>query len=63
MVLARKLCKSRHDKMIAGCLAGIAEYFGWDPTVVRIVFVIFTIFGALLAGVVIYLVLYLLMPE
>lgn len=49
--------------MIAGCLAGIAEYFGWDPTVVRIVFVIFTIFGALLAGVVIYLVLYLLMPE
>lgn len=35
-----KLRKSRSDKMLAGVCSGLAEYLGWDPTIVRILFVI-----------------------
>jgi phage shock protein PspC (stress-responsive transcriptional regulator) len=36
-----KLKKSRKDKMLAGVCGGLAEYLGWDPTIVRILFIIF----------------------
>lgn len=39
----KKLYRSRKNKKIAGVCGGIAEYFGWDPTVVRLVTVIATI--------------------
>ncbi|HZD70817.1 MAG TPA: PspC domain-containing protein [Actinomycetes bacterium] len=35
----RRLYRSRSDRLIAGVCGGIAEYFGWDPTLVRLVFV------------------------
>ncbi|HAH51476.1 MAG TPA: PspC domain-containing protein, partial [Balneola sp.] len=35
-----KLRKSRSDKMLAGVCSGLAEYLGWDPTIVRIIFVV-----------------------
>ncbi|MEQ9512874.1 MAG: PspC domain-containing protein, partial [Balneola sp.] len=35
-----KLRKSRSDKMLAGVCSGLAEYLGWDPTIVRILFVV-----------------------
>ena len=33
----KKLYRSVNDKKIAGVCAGVAEYFGWDPTMVRLV--------------------------
>lgn len=56
-----KLRKSRKDKMLAGVCAGIAEYLGWDPTIVRIFFVIFAFsYGmAILA----YFILAIVMPD
>ncbi|WP_018127990.1 PspC domain-containing protein [Balneola vulgaris] len=56
-----KLRKSRKDKMLAGVCAGIAEYLGWDPTIVRILFVIFAFsYGmAILA----YFILAIVMPD
>jgi len=47
--------------MIAGVCAGIAEYFGIDPTVVRIGWVVFCLLGG--SGVLAYLVCAILMPE
>ena len=40
----KKLTRSRKERMIAGVCGGLAEYFGWDPTLVRIVYALATIF-------------------
>jgi phage shock protein PspC (stress-responsive transcriptional regulator) len=47
--------------MIAGVAGGLAEYFGFDPTLVRLIFVLLTILGG--PGIIIYLVLWLVMRE
>lgn len=57
----KRLCRS-NSGMIAGVCAGIAEYLGWDPTVVRIVYALLSIFTAF-AGVIVYLILWLIMPK
>jgi phage shock protein PspC (stress-responsive transcriptional regulator) len=48
--------------MVAGVCGGLAEWLGWRPTVVRVLFVLV---GALpmLSGILVYLVLWLLIPE
>jgi len=57
-----KLRKSRIDKMIAGVCGGIGEYLKWDPTIVRIIFVLLVLssFGTM---VLIYFILALIMPD
>ncbi|MDX1618186.1 MAG: PspC domain-containing protein [Balneolaceae bacterium] len=60
--MGARLSKSRTDKMIAGVCGGIAEYLGWDPTIVRIIFVILTIMGYG-SPVLLYFILALVMPE
>ena len=50
------------DRMIAGVCGGIAEYLGWDPTAVRVAWVLLTFFTVFSGGVV-YLILWLVMPE
>jgi phage shock protein C len=57
-----KLRKSRTDKMVAGVCGGIGEYLKWDPTIVRIIFLIlvFSSFGTM---VLIYFILALIMPD
>ena len=57
----KKLTKS-NNKMLSGVLAGIAEYLGWDPTVVRVAYLFATLFTAF-AGVLVYLLLMLVMPD
>lgn len=59
---SRKLYRSRNNRMIFGVCAGLAEFFGIDPTVVRLVFAA----GALLgfgSFVLIYLVMFFVVPE
>ncbi len=41
----KHLSKSRKNKMFTGVCGGIAEYFDVDPVLVRIIFIVFTIFG------------------
>ena len=53
---------SAGNRMVAGVCAGIADYFGWDPTLLRIVYVLATIFTAF-AGIIIYIILWIVMPE
>ena len=59
--MEEKKLRRSGNKMIAGVCSGIAEYFGWDPTLVRIGYVLLTIFTAF-AGIFIYLILWLIMP-
>ncbi|KGL43366.1 PspC family transcriptional regulator [Listeria newyorkensis] len=56
----RKLTKSSSQKMLAGVCGGIAEYFGWDVTLVRIGWALLTLFFG--TGILIYIILAILMP-
>lgn len=60
----RRLMRRRGDGKIAGVCAGLAEYFDTDVTLVRLAWIILSVFpGAILGGVVAYLAAWLLMPE
>jgi len=56
----RRLTRSSHGRMIWGVAAGLGEYFGVDPIIVRIVFVLLAFTGG--AGVALYVLAALLMP-
>jgi phage shock protein C len=62
MTNGRRLTRSR-DKMIAGVCAGIAEYFGWDVTLFRVVFVIVSILSVAFPGIAVYVILWIVMPK
>ena len=57
----KRLCRSRQNRQLAGVCGGIAEYLGWDPTLVRVAWIILTLLGG--SGILIYLILWLVMPE
>lgn len=58
----RRLMRSK-NKMIAGVCAGIAESFGWDTTLFRVVFVLVSILSVAFPGILVYLVLWAVMPK
>lgn len=58
----KKLTRSI-DRKIGGVCGGLAEYFELDPTMVRVVYVLLTIFSVGFPGVLLYIILLLLMPE
>lgn len=60
--MGARLKKSRTDRMITGVCGGIAEYLGWDPTIVRIIFVICTFLGWG-SPILLYFILALVMPD
>lgn len=57
----KQLQRVRKGRMVAGVCAGLAEYFGVDVTLVRLVFAVLTVFGG--AGALFYLVAWLIIPE
>ncbi len=57
------LHRSRTNKIIAGVCAGLADWLGWDPTLVRILYVIVSVFSAAFPGIIVYLILWLVMPK
>lgn len=57
----KTLHRSHNDKIIAGVCGGLAEYFGVDSTIVRLLFVLVVAFGG--SGIVLYLLLWLIMPK
>ncbi len=58
-----KLHRSQNHRMIAGVMGGIAEYLGWSPTMVRLAFVIASCASVAVPGVMIYLILWVMMPN
>ena len=59
----RPLARSLDDRMIAGVMGGIGRRFGWNATLVRVVFVIVSLASAAFPGILVYLLLWLLMPN
>jgi len=60
----KRLAKSNTNKTISGVCGGIAEYFGIDPTLVRIIFAILSVFpGSVMGGIIVYIILAVIMPD
>ena len=57
------LKRSVESRMIAGVCGGIAEWLGWAPTLVRIVFVAVSVLSAAFPGIIVYVIFWILMPE
>lgn len=58
----KKLTKSATDRQVSGVLGGIAEYFGIDSTIIRVLFLVFT-FAGVGSPIFLYIILALLLPE
>lgn len=62
--MGRRLTRSRRNRMLAGVCGGIAEYANVDPTIVRLVWALVTLFPATLpVGLIGYIVAWLIVPE
>lgn len=59
----KKLIRPLEGAKLAGVCAGIANYFGFDAKIVRIIYVILTVFSVGFPGVLLYLFLMLIMPK
>lgn len=57
------LRRSRSDRMIGGVCGGLAAWLEWDPTVVRVVYVLVSVASVAFPGILVYLVLWFAMPE
>lgn len=58
----RRLRKSK-NRMIAGVCGGIAAWLDWDPTLVRVLYVLISIFSAAFPGILVYVILWIVMPN
>jgi phage shock protein C len=61
MADSRKLYRSRTNRQLAGVCGGLAQYFNADPTLIRVLFVVLALLGG--PGLLIYLVLWIVVPE
>jgi phage shock protein PspC (stress-responsive transcriptional regulator) len=57
----KRLRKSK-EKVIAGVCGGIADWLGWDPTVVRVGYVLVSLVSAAFPGILVYLLFWAIMP-
>lgn len=63
MAKLAKLHRSQNNRMIAGVMGGIAEYVGWSPMWVRLLFFIVSTLSAGVPGILIYIILWIIMPK
>ena len=63
MARLAKLHRSTNNRIIAGVMGGIAEYVGWSPTWVRVLFVVISSLSAAVPGFLIYIILWIVMPK
>ena len=61
--LSRPVRRSRTNRMIAGVVGGLAEHFRIDPTLLRVIYVVGSIVSAACPGILVYLLLWVLIPE
>lgn len=58
--MKKRLTRSQ-DKIIAGVCGGFADYFGWDPTLVRVAYLLLVILGG--TGILLYILFWIIMPD
>lgn len=59
----KRLMRRPDEAVFGGVCAGLADYFGWDPVNVRLLYVLLSIFSAAFPGLLVYLLLWLFMPK
>ena len=59
----KKLYRSMVDKKLCGVCGGIAEYFELDPTVIRLLWVVMTLFTTVFPGVLAYIICAIIVPQ
>ncbi len=57
----RRLVRPRQGRRIAGVCAGLAEYYGWNVTSIRLVWLLLILFGG--TGGLLYLIMWIVMPN
>ena len=60
--MAKKLTRSR-DRVVAGVCSGIADYFGLDPALTRVGYILLSILSVAFPGLLVYIILWIVMPE
>ena len=61
-MVKNRLTRSK-NKMIAGVCAGIGEWLGWDPTLIRILYVVLSVLSIGFPGILVYIILWVIMPD
>lgn len=61
--LQKPLRRSSENRMVAGVCGGIAEWLGWDPTWVRVLYVVASVASAAFPGIIVYLALAFIIPK
>ena len=56
------LLKRSNNSMIAGVCGGLADWLGWDPTIVRVGYVLLSVLSAAFPGILVYIILWVVMP-
>ncbi len=57
----KRLYRSEKEKILGGVCGGVAEYYGWDPTLVRIAWILVSlVYGA---GILLYVLCWIIMPK
>ncbi|MBR9676198.1 PspC domain-containing protein [Candidatus Woesearchaeota archaeon] len=59
----KRLLRSSTDRMIAGVCAGIGDYSGTDPTIIRLIWVLLTFITGIVPGVIVYFAAWIIIPE
>lgn len=57
------LYRSRNHRMLGGVCGGLADWLGWSPTMVRVLYVLVSIASAAFPGMLVYIILWIAMPE
>ena len=57
----KRLTRSSSNKVLCGVCGGVGEYLGLDPTVVRLLFILFCFMGG--GGILAYLIMAIVMPD
>lgn len=57
------LYRSRRNSIIAGVCGGIAEWLGWSPTWVRLLYIVISILSVAFPGIIVYIILWVVMPK
>ena len=63
MVVTKKLYRSEEDKVLAGLLGGMGDYFDIDPTILRLAYVLIVFLTGIVPGLVVYFIAVIVVPK
>ena len=61
--MSKPLMRVRNGALIGGVCGGLARWLGWDPTLVRFLYVVVSVLSAAFPGILVYILLWVLMPR